>query len=47
VAIGGVTLARLPQVFAAGADVAAVVSDILGAEDPPARARQWLDVAAA
>jgi len=47
VAIGGVTLARLPQVFAAGADVAAVVSDILGAQDPPARARQWLDVAAA
>jgi thiamine-phosphate pyrophosphorylase len=47
VAIGGVTLARLPQVFAAGADVAAVVSDILGAQDPTARARQWLDVAAA
>ena len=47
VAIGGVTLARLPEVFAAGADVAAVVSDILGAQDPPARARQWLDVAAA
>jgi thiamine-phosphate pyrophosphorylase len=47
VAIGGVTLARLPEVLAAGADVAAVVSDILGAQDPPARARQWLDVAAA
>jgi len=47
VAIGGVTLARLPEVFAAGADVAAVVSDILGAQDPPARARQWLDSAAA
>ncbi len=47
VAIGGVTLAHLPQVFAAGADVAAVVSDILGAQDPPGRARQWLDVAAA
>lgn len=47
VAIGGVTLARLPEVFAAGADVAAVVSDILGAQDPPARVRQWLDVAAA
>jgi thiamine-phosphate pyrophosphorylase len=47
VAIGGVTLARLPQVFAAGADVAAVVSDILGAQDPAARARQWLDVTAA
>jgi len=47
VAIGGVTLARLPEVLAAGADVAAVVIDILGAQDPPARARQWLDVAAA
>jgi thiamine-phosphate pyrophosphorylase len=47
VAIGGVTLARLPEVFAAGADVAAVVSDILGAQDPPTRARQWLDAAAA
>ena len=47
VAIGGVTLARLPQVFAAGADVAAVVSDILAAQDPATRARQWLDVAAA
>ena len=47
VAIGGVTLARLPEVFAAGADVAAVVSDILRAQDPAARARQWLDVAAA
>lgn len=46
VAIGGVTLARLPQVFAAGADVAAVVSDIVGAEDPTARTRQWLEVAA-
>ncbi|HUL17681.1 MAG TPA: thiamine phosphate synthase [Steroidobacteraceae bacterium] len=47
VAIGGVTLARLPEVFAAGADVAAVVTDILGAQDPGARARQWLEVAAA
>lgn len=47
VAIGGVTLERLPEVLAAGADVAAVVSDIVRATDPPARARQWLDVAAA
>ena len=47
VAIGGVTLERLPAVFAAGADVAAVVSDIVGAADPPLRARQWLDAAAA
>jgi thiamine-phosphate pyrophosphorylase len=47
VAIGGITLTRLPEVFAAGADVAAVVSDIVGAADPAARARQWLGVAAA
>jgi thiamine-phosphate pyrophosphorylase len=47
VAIGGVTLARLPEVFAAGADVAAVVSDITGAADPQIRVRQWLEVAAA
>jgi thiamine-phosphate pyrophosphorylase len=47
VAIGGVTLARLPEVFAAGADVAAVVSDIMSASDPQLRVRQWLEVAAA
>ncbi|GAC1458782.1 MAG: thiamine phosphate synthase [Steroidobacteraceae bacterium] len=47
VAIGGVTLARLPGVLAAGADVAAVVTDILGAADPEARARAWLTAATA
>ena len=47
VAIGGVTLARLADVLAAGADVAAVVSDIVAAADPPARTREWLAVAAA
>jgi thiamine-phosphate pyrophosphorylase len=47
VAIGGITLARLPEVFTAGADVASVVSDIVGAADPANRARQWLHVAAA
>jgi thiamine-phosphate pyrophosphorylase len=47
VAIGGVTLARLPEVLTAGADIAAVVSDIAAATDPPGRARQWLAVAAA
>ncbi len=47
VAIGGVTLARLPEVFAAGADVAAVVSDIVTATDPQFRVRQWLAAAAA
>jgi thiamine-phosphate pyrophosphorylase len=47
VAIGGITLARLPDVFAAGADVAAVVSDIVTAADPEAQAQRWLAAAAA
>ena len=47
VAIGGITLARLPVLFAAGADVAAVVSDISTAADPQIRVREWLEVAAA
>jgi thiamine-phosphate pyrophosphorylase len=47
VAIGGITLARLPEVFAAGADVAAVVSDIAAAADPEAQAQRWLAAAAA
>jgi thiamine-phosphate pyrophosphorylase len=47
VAIGGLTVARLPGVFAAGADVAAVVTDIVRADDPDERTREWLAVAAA
>jgi len=43
VAIGGLTPERLPGVFEAGADSAAVVTDILLAEDPEARTRQWLE----
>jgi thiamine-phosphate pyrophosphorylase len=46
VAIGGITLERLPAVFAAGADVAAVVTDIVRSEDPEARTRAWLAQAA-
>jgi len=42
VAIGGLTVERLPAVFAAGADSASVVSDVLRAEHPEARTRQWL-----
>ncbi|MGE0211166.1 MAG: thiamine phosphate synthase [Parvibaculaceae bacterium] len=42
VAIGGLTVKRLPRVFAAGADSAAVVTDILRHADPEARTRQWL-----
>lgn len=47
VAIGGLTVARLAGVFAAGADVAAVVTDIIRHRDPEARARQWLAAARA
>jgi thiamine-phosphate pyrophosphorylase len=47
VAIGGLTLGRLGGVFAAGADSAAVVTDILRDADPEARARCWLAAAAA
>jgi thiamine-phosphate pyrophosphorylase len=47
VAIGGLTVERLPGVFAAGADVAAVVNDIVSNGDPEARAREWLATASA
>ena len=46
VAIGGLTLERLPGVFAAGADVVAVVTDIVRDADPQSRARAWLALAA-
>ncbi len=42
VAIGGITLERAPDVYAAGADSIAVVTDVAGAADPVARAREWL-----
>ncbi|MBO0903869.1 thiamine phosphate synthase [Jiella sp. MQZ13P-4] len=42
VAIGGVTVERLPEVFAHGADVAAVVTDITLNADPEGRTRQWI-----
>jgi thiamine-phosphate pyrophosphorylase len=45
VAIGGLTVERLPGVFGAGADVAAVVNDIVSNADPEARAREWLATA--
>ncbi|UWR40850.1 thiamine phosphate synthase [Phaeobacter inhibens] len=46
VAIGGLTPERLPGVFAAGADSAAVVTDILRAPDPEARTREWIKACA-
>ncbi|WP_223162571.1 thiamine phosphate synthase [Ruegeria intermedia] len=42
VAIGGITPVRAPAVLAAGADSAAVVTDIATAADPVARCREWL-----
>ncbi|UWR93309.1 thiamine phosphate synthase [Phaeobacter inhibens] len=45
-AIGGLTPERLPGVFAAGADSAAVVTDILQAPDPEARTREWIKACA-
>jgi len=42
VAIGGLTVERLPGVFDAGADIAAVVTDIVRHPNPQARARDWV-----
>lgn len=38
-AIGGITLANVAEVIAAGVDYPAVISDVFGAPDPAARAR--------
>ncbi len=46
VAIGGITLERLPGVLAAGADSAAVVTDIVRNPDPEGRAAEWLRASA-
>lgn len=42
VAIGGLTVERAPDVYAAGADSIAVVSDVLSNPSPEARAAAWL-----
>jgi thiamine-phosphate pyrophosphorylase len=42
VAIGGLTPDRLDGVFRAGADSAAVVTDIVTAPDPESRTREWI-----
>ena len=42
VAIGGIKLEQAAEIFAAGADSIAVVSDITQNADPDARVRQWL-----
>jgi thiamine-phosphate pyrophosphorylase len=43
VAIGGIRLQHAAEVIEAGADSIAVISDIVGAPDPPARAGQYLE----
>ena len=42
VAIGGIKFEQSAEIFAAGADSIAVVSDVTGNADPDARVRQWL-----
>src|SRR5437868_12559928 len=42
VAIGGIKFEQAKEIFAAGADSIAVVSDITQNADPDARVRQWL-----
>lgn len=42
VAIGGITLERAPNVLAAGASSAAVVTDIVMSDDPEQRTRDWI-----
>jgi thiamine-phosphate pyrophosphorylase len=46
VAIGGITLARAHDVYGAGADSAAIASDLLRAANPGARAAEYLAIAA-
>lgn len=46
VAIGGITLERAPQVYAAGADSIAVVTDIIASPNPEQRVADWLALAA-
>ncbi|MFC6640462.1 MULTISPECIES: thiamine phosphate synthase [Sulfitobacter] len=45
-AIGGMSVARAPGAFAAGADTVAAVTDITLNADPDARMREWLKVTA-
>ncbi|MGO8913531.1 MAG: thiamine phosphate synthase [Bradyrhizobium sp.] len=46
VAIGGIKLEQAREIFAAGADSIAVVSDITQNDDPDARVRAWLGLKA-
>jgi thiamine-phosphate pyrophosphorylase len=44
VAIGGISLERAREVLEAGADSVAIISDVLRANDPACRARQYLEL---
>ena len=44
VAIGGIKLEHASEIFAAGADSIAVVSDVTGNADPDKRVRAWLQL---
>jgi thiamine-phosphate pyrophosphorylase len=44
IAIGGIKLEHAKDIFAAGADSIAVVSDVTQNSDPEARVRDWLDL---
>ncbi len=46
VAIGGITIISAPEVFHAGADSVAIISDLMSAPDPAQRAREYLSAAA-
>jgi thiamine-phosphate pyrophosphorylase len=46
VAIGGIKFEQAAEIFAAGADSIAVVSDVTHNADPDARVRQWLGLSA-
>jgi thiamine-phosphate pyrophosphorylase len=43
IAIGGVSLERAKAVYQAGADCAAVISDVTGDARPEQRARAWVE----
>lgn len=47
VAIGGIKLEHADEIFAAGADSIAVVSDVTQNPDPDARIKAWLDLTVA
>lgn len=44
VAIGGINLDRAPDVMKAGADSIAVVTDIIKADNPEKRVKEWLEL---